>query len=114
MIITDSIFRLFYGPFQNVKNGRQGSLPFLIQILTAYILGLTNIIFGLLGIDLTSLQVAGFAIIIGIIVYRFFNKIYVLEKRDVGKIQYPFIHGLVILTLLVGSIFFLIFSLAKY
>ncbi|MFA0961207.1 hypothetical protein AB9P05_05345 [Roseivirga sp. BDSF3-8] len=113
MLLLDLLFKICYGPFQKFKNGRTAAILWLMQILGYIILALVNAVFFSLGINLSSFSVAVIGASAGIGVLLF-DKVYVKRHREVGKVRFPLLMGILMGSLVFASIFFMIFSLSRY
>jgi hypothetical protein len=114
MIFLDILFIICFAPFQKMNNGRAVAIIFLIQIIGFAGLGFFNILFFMIGINLSSIAIGILGTVIATGVYLIFDKIYVKENRSVGVIKLPFLMGVLVFFLLIFSMFYLIFSLARY
>ncbi len=114
MIILDILFKICFGPFQKVENGRYAAIIFLIQILGSSVLALINVLLFIVGINLSSIGLAITGMLAGIGVYFLFNTIYVKNNRNLTPVKFPLLMGVLIFILMMSSLFLMIISLARY
>ena len=99
MIVLDILFKICFAPFQKLNNGRIAAIIWLMQIIGFTGIGLFNILFFVLGVNLSSIEIAIIGALITIVVYFLFVKIYVKKNREVGNIKFPFLMGVLIFIL---------------
>lgn len=114
MTIVDTLFKICFGPFQKVNNGRTAALIWMVQILGFTGLAIFNAVFFWLGVNISSAGIGILGAVIALGIYLVFDKIYVKNNRAVGNVRFPLLMGLLIFMLLMGSIVLMILSLARY
>lgn len=116
MIILDLLFKICFTPFQNVKkNGRLAAIIWLCPSLAFTGMGLFNLLLHY-SLNLRITTKLGTVMIFGLfgIIFYYLYMVYVKGNREVGKGRFPFLSGLLIFLMIVGSIVFMSISLAKF
>lgn len=120
MILLDFLFNIWYSPFRNAqKGGRILPVIFLAYSLTFLFLGflilLTYFLFDFRLFSFISPLLASFLSILTYILFYFIlNLIYNKKNREISRIRYPIVYGLLIPFLLLGPMFLFIYSLDKF
>lgn len=111
MIFLDFLFKICYAPLQSQEGkGKLVATYWLSMPLAFFLMGLTNILKHLLSpilyfrISPIGMSILGFGFAtISIVVLQ---RIYIRNKRDVGKTRFAILYGLLIPVLVFGSIIF--------
>ena len=122
MIILDFLFLICYTPFSQLRRTEkrsEGDVRFatllaLVPILCFVSVGIINIMLYYLGFKTTALGVALTIISLGTSLFLILNKVYVTRNRDIGRARFPILSGVLIFVMIVGSIIFMSYCLAKF
>jgi uncharacterized membrane protein len=120
MIIIDFLFNIWFSLFQKAeKGGRLAAVIFLSPSLTFIVMGIVIIlIYTFFDVRISShisaLVGSLTSFILFAIIYLLLEKCYVKNGRDAGHIRYPNVHSLLVPVLLLGSLFFFIYTIDKF
>lgn len=119
MIVLDFLFNVCYAPFHKaIKGGRLGALFTLTPSLTFLVSGIVNIffykIFGGITLSFSPLVLSLAMLLLFVSVYILLDRIYIKNNREVGKMLYPTLYGLMLPILFVGSIVFFVYTVSEF
>jgi hypothetical protein len=119
MIVLDFLFNVCYAPFHKaIKGGRIGALFTLTPSLAFVLSGIINVIFyktfGRITLSLSPLALSVSMLLLFVSVFILLNRIYIKNNREVRKIAYPVLFGLLLPIFFIGSIIFFVYTVGRF
>jgi len=122
MIILDFLFLVCYTPFsvlpkterRTERDLRFVALIWLIPPMSFVTMGILNVLIYFFGLKANGIFVATILAGISIALFLILYKVYVVGNRHIGIPRFPLLSSLLLLVMLIGSLVFMVYSLAKF